>query len=125
MVGIRTSIGSKQARCGALVRQQNYPQTKELLTQFRRKRAAQLAVAEEKIERVLEELIDHKEAVRIQTQAMGHLADTLTIHGQWLAKIHTSVTQEPEGDVLGDLLRGLIAADRVHTAKLDGAHFGR
>jgi hypothetical protein len=76
-------------------------------------------IAEELIERVLEELADHKEAVQIQTQAIGHLAETLSIHGQWLAKIHAAVTQKPEGDALGDLLRALIAADQLHTAQLD------
>ena len=71
-------------------------------------------IPEEKIDRALEELVDMKEAVQIQTQAIGQLSETLGVHGQWLAKIHEAVTKKAEGDALGELLRTLIGADKQH-----------
>jgi hypothetical protein len=75
-------------------------------------------IAEEKIDRALEELVDLKEAVQIQTQAIGQLSGTVGIHGQWLAKIYEAVAKKSDGDPLGDLLRTLIEADRQHTKAL-------
>jgi hypothetical protein len=75
-------------------------------------------IPEEKIDRALEELVDMKEAVQIQTQAIDKLSETLAIQGQWLAKIHEAVTRKAEGDALGDLLRTLIGADKQHADML-------
>lgn len=75
-------------------------------------------IPEDPIDHVLHELRDMKDAVRIQTQAIGQLSNTLSIHGQWLARIHAAVSKKPEGDALGDLLRALIEADRHHAEVL-------
>jgi hypothetical protein len=75
-------------------------------------------IPEEKIDQALAELVDMKEAVQIQTLAIGQLGDTLAIHGQWLAKIHDAVARKSDGDTLGDLLRALVAADQQQTAVL-------
>lgn len=75
-------------------------------------------IPEEKIDRVLDELVDAKETVEIQTQAIGKLGEMLDIHGQWLAKIWGAVSKKPEGDPLGELLRTLVTANKEQAAVL-------
>jgi hypothetical protein len=75
-------------------------------------------IPEDPIDHVLAEVRDMREAVQIQTQAIGELSSILSIHGQWLVRIHAVVSKKPESDALGDLLQALIAADRHHAEVL-------
>lgn len=75
-------------------------------------------IPEDPIDHVLAEVRDLRDAVQIQTQAIGELSNILSIHGQWLVGIHAAVSKKPEGDALGDLLRALIEADRHHAEVL-------
>jgi hypothetical protein len=75
-------------------------------------------IPEDPIDHVLEEVRDLRDAVRNQTRAIDELSGILSIHGQWLARIHAAVSKKPEGDALGDLLRALIEADRHHAEVL-------
>ena len=71
-------------------------------------------IPEEAIDHVLDRVNDAIDTVRILTQALGVVAESVADHGQILMGIHAAVTRETGNDTLSQLLAEIAETGRAN-----------